>query len=95
MVQQKPQTVPYDYMRHLKEEFAVLERELQDKGVDEGLRLIAERYQVPREMAVAAVHRAAKRNGYTMRVFIEQLQQQLAAEKQAAPESGPSITRSP
>ncbi|MBI3954210.1 MAG: hypothetical protein HY330_06820, partial [Chloroflexi bacterium] len=54
-----------------------------------GLRDVAQRFHVPREIAVAAVHRAAKRSGYTMRVFIEQLEQQIATEKRAVP-GGPT-----
>lgn len=72
-----PQTVRYNYLGQLKEEFDVLERELNDKGVEEGLQEITRRFGVPREVALAAAHRAAKRSGYTMKLFLEQLEQQL------------------
>ena len=97
MVQQKPQPVRYDYVRHLREEFALLELELKEKGVEEGLAEVARRFSVSKEAALAAVHRASKRSGYTAQVFIEQLKQQLEAEKNkaggAGAEPGPRAPR--
>ena len=86
MVHPKAQPVRYDYVRHLKEEFAALEAELAEPGVEQGLADICQRFQVPREWALAAVHRAAKRNGYTVKVFLEQLKQQLETEQR-----GPAV----
>ncbi|MSQ32863.1 MAG: hypothetical protein EXR60_00305 [Dehalococcoidia bacterium] len=80
---QKPQEARYDYIRHLREEFALLELELKEKGVAEGLAEVAQRFSVSPELALAAVHRASKRSGYNMRLFIEQFKQQVEAEKRA------------
>jgi hypothetical protein len=67
----------YDFVRRVREELEVLEKELSEPGVSDGVRATAERIGVPTETALAAFFRAAKRSGYSLRLMLEEINRQL------------------
>lgn len=75
----------YDFAGRVREEVDVIEKELAEPGVADGVRATAERLQLPADLALAALFRAAKRSGYTLRVFLEEVNRQLDAQSAAEP----------
>lgn len=70
----------YDFVARVREEVELLQRELGESGVSEGIRAMAERLQLPDGLALAALYRSAKRSGYTLKLLTEELKRQLEAE---------------
>lgn len=69
----------YDFVGRMHEEVETLQRELAEPGVRHSLDETAEQMELPRELALAACHRSAKRSGYTLKLFLEELTRQLEA----------------
>jgi hypothetical protein len=67
----------HDYVGRVREEVAVLERELAERGAREDLEKIAQRLGLAPEMALAAVFRAARRSGLSVRLMLTELGNQL------------------
>ena len=67
----------HDYVGRVREEVAVLERELGERGARDDLGKISERLDLPPEVALAAVFRAARRSGLTVRLMLTEIANQL------------------
>jgi hypothetical protein len=67
----------HDYVGRVREEIAVLERELGERGARDQLEKIAQRLDLAPELALAAVFRAARRSGLTVRLMLTEIGNQL------------------
>jgi hypothetical protein len=67
----------HDYVGRVREEVAVLERELGERGAREELEKIAGRLELAPEVALAAVFRAGRRSGLSLRLMLTELANQL------------------
>jgi hypothetical protein len=67
----------HDYVGRVREEVAVLERELGERGAREDLEKIAQRLGLAPEVALAAVFRAARRSGLSVRLMLTEIGNQL------------------
>lgn len=67
----------HDYIGRVQEEVAALQAELGERGAREELAKVAERLGLPAELALAAVYRAARRSGLTLRLMLTELNNQL------------------
>jgi hypothetical protein len=67
----------HDYVGRVREEVAVLERELGERGAREELEKIAQRLGLAPETALAAVFRAARRSGLSVRLMLTEIANQL------------------
>ena len=68
-----------DYIRGLRESVGALERDLGEAGVREGVARIAETLGLAEDVALAALYRESKRNGYTLKLMIDELERQIEA----------------
>ncbi|HEX2171736.1 MAG TPA: hypothetical protein VHL09_04770 [Dehalococcoidia bacterium] len=74
-----------DYLAGLRESVNALDRELTEGGVRDGLTRIAQALGLDEDVTLAAVYRESRRNGYSLRLMVDQLEEQieLAKKRQA------------
>lgn len=63
-----------DYLAGLRESVAALDRDLVESGVREGLTRIADALGLAEDVTLAAVYRESRRNGYTLKLMIDELE---------------------
>jgi hypothetical protein len=67
----------HDFVGRVAEEVRDLQREVQEAGVSEALAQVSERLSLPPELALAAIYRAARRSGLTVRQMLADITAQL------------------
>jgi hypothetical protein len=67
----------HDYVGRVQEEVAALQAELGEAGAREALTKAVERLGLPPEVALAAIFRAARRSGLTLRLMVTEINNQL------------------
>lgn len=67
----------HDYVMRVQEEVRDLEKEMNEPGVRDGLTRVTERLGLPADLATAAIFRAARRSGLTMRLMLTEINGQL------------------
>lgn len=74
-----------DYLAGLREAVSALDRDLAEVGVRDGINRVAQSLGLTPDVALAALYRESRRNGYTLKLMIEELERQieLAAKQQA------------
>lgn len=74
-----------DYLAGLREAVSALDRDLAEAGVRDGVVRVAQSLGLAPDVALAALYRESRRNGYTLKLMIEELERQieLAAKQQA------------
>jgi hypothetical protein len=69
--------VEHDYVGRVREEINALEKDLQERGAREELDKVVQRLNLPNELALAAIYRAARRSGLSLRLMLTELNNQL------------------
>lgn len=67
----------HDYLGRVREEIVALQAELGERGVVDDLAMLSDRLGLPKELALAAVYRAARRSGLTLRLMLTEMKNQL------------------
>jgi hypothetical protein len=67
----------HDYVGRVREEIVALEAELGERGVRDALTATAATLGLPPELALAAIYRAARRSGLSMRLMLAEVEGQL------------------
>lgn len=79
------QTPQLDYLAGLHESVNAIDRELPEPGVREGITRVAEALGLAQDVTLAAIYRESRRNGYTLKLMIDHLEEQIdLARKQRA-----------
>ncbi len=68
---------PVDYLGGLQESVKNLNRDLSEPGVREGITRLGDTLGLPEDITLAALYREARRNGYTLKLMIEELERQV------------------
>lgn len=71
------QTPQLDYLAGLREAVSALDRELPEAGVRAGLTRIAEALGLAEDVTLAAVYRESRRNGYSLKLMVDQIEEQI------------------
>lgn len=73
-----------DHLAGLRESVNALERDLAEADVRDGVTRVAQSLGLTPDVALAALYRESRRNGYTLKLMIEELERQieLAAKQQ-------------
>jgi hypothetical protein len=69
--------VSHDYVERVREEIAGLSGDLSERGVSEDLAAVVRRLGLPEELALAALYRAARRSGISLRLLLTEITSQL------------------
>lgn len=77
-------TQQLDHLAGLREAVSALDRDLAESGVREGVRRIAESLGLPEDIALAAIYRESRRNGYNLHLMIQELEAQIELARRAA-----------
>ncbi len=67
----------HDYVGRVREEIGTLESDLREHGLRDELTRVAERLNLPPELALAAIYRAARRSGLSLRLMVTEINNQL------------------
>ncbi len=67
----------HDYVGRVREEIGTLESDLRERGLRDELTRVAERLGLPPELALAAIYRAARRSGLSLRLMVTEINNQL------------------
>lgn len=67
----------HDYLGRVREEVVALQAELGERGAVDDLAVLSDRLGLPKELALAAVYRAARRSGLTLRLMLTEMKNQL------------------
>lgn len=67
----------HDYVGRVREEIGTLEADLSERGLRDDLNKLAERLNLPTELALAALFRAARRSGLSLRLMVTEINNQL------------------
>ena len=68
---------PVDYLGGLQESVKNLNRDLGEPGVRDGITRLADTLGLAEDITLAALYREARRNGYTLKLMIEELERQV------------------
>ena len=68
---------PIDYLGGLQESVKNLNRDLGEPSVREGVTRLADTLGLAEDVTLAALYREARRNGYTLKLMIEELERQV------------------
>ncbi len=68
---------PIDYLGGLQESVKNLNRDLSEPGVREEVTRLADALGLAEDITLAALYREARRNGYTLKLMIEELERQV------------------
>ena len=68
---------PVDYLGGLQESVKNLNRDLSEPGVRDGITRLADTLGLAEDITLAALYREARRNGYTLKLMIEELERQV------------------
>jgi hypothetical protein len=68
---------PVDYLGGLQESVKNLNRDLSEPGVREGITRLGDTLGLAEDIILAALYREARRNGYTLKLMIEELERQV------------------
>lgn len=76
-----------DYLAGLREAVSALNRDLAEPAVRPGIERVAAALGLPEDVALAALYRESRRNGYSIKLMIEELERQIeTARRQQAGE---------
>jgi hypothetical protein len=67
----------HDYVGRVREEVGTLEADLSERDARAELARTVERLGVPSELALAAIYRAARRSGISLRLMLTEINGQL------------------
>ena len=68
---------PVAYLGGLQESVKNLSRDLGEPGVRDGITRLADTLGLAEDITLAALYREARRNGYTLKLMIEELERQV------------------
>ncbi len=69
-----------EYLGRVREEIATLEEELRSGDVRERVQAVSRALEVPEDLGLAAIYRAARRSGLTLAQFLTDLERALESD---------------
>jgi hypothetical protein len=66
----------HDYIGRVREEIGTLEADLKERGARDDLAKVARQLDLPDDLALAAIYRAARRSGLSLRLMLTELANQ-------------------